>query len=726
MKKKLAAIIALFLAMVMALPMGITPVLADDAEPVEKPVAKAFFMFADSAWANQKWNADDTDPVVDGDGTYTISYTCEEGFDNFAFAAIGIENGEIVFPGATIEIKSIKINDKDVNYTKGYTSSDDGVVTRMNIYNEWVTELPADARSFDGKIDDATPFIIDNKQAGVKKVEITFAFHVPTAYIMFSEPSNTISYWNDGNEVPETLKVSDTPITGPGDYSVKIESATPFDNLQFLALGITYGEVAFPAGCIELKAVKINGTEVETKVGYTSSDDGIVTRMNLFNEWVADVPEDARGYGDISEATPTVISNQFAGITSIEVDFTYHIPYTFLMYADTAWANQYCGDFTKDEMVNGEGEYTVKFELPTVEEVPQTFDGLAFLAIGIQDAEKIFPGYTIELKSVKVNGEKYEVTGKGYTSSDDGVTTRMNLYNEWVSAVPADARSFDGNIDEVSPTIVSKDLTGVNKIEVTYVFAPDASSKEPEIDTFDYEGALKQSYNAYIMFQTAPGYSFRNTWFEANYGMNADGDYFSHITGWDADNNAANYGGKFTDVAITGDGTYKVSMDIAEGETGIADQEGYNYLGISTNIPYKLIDKGYVEITDVKTSFDGGASREFTYVTSERDGATKTDYAVIYVLSTYVTDVGAEAIPYVMAQKNITISFTVKGLKGEKAAEPEATPTPASEAPTPTTAPSEAPAENAGIPVWVWGVVAGVVLLAAVVVIIAVSKKKKK
>ncbi len=726
MKKKLAAFFALFLAIVMALPTGITPVRAD--EEAEKPVAKATFAFASADWAVSNWDATESDPVVTGEGTYTVTYTNETGFNDFAFAALYVTNGEIVFPGATIEIKSLKINDKDVNFTKGYTSSDDGIITRMNIYNEWVTELPKDARSFDGKTEDATPFIIDNKQEAVKKVEITFDYHVPTAYIMFSEPTNTLSYWNDGTEVPETLKISNTPITGPGDYSVKIESSTPFDNLQFLALGITYGEIAFPAGCIELKSVKLNGTEVETQVGYTSSDDGIVTRMNSDNEWGADVPEDARGYGDISAATPKVISNQFPGITSIEIDFTYHVPYTYLMYADSAWANQYWGDFTKDEMVTGEGEYTVKLELPTVDEVPQTFDGIAFLAIGIKDAEKIFPGYTIELKSIKVNGQKYDVTGKGYTSSDDGAETRMNLYNEWVSAVPADARSFDGNIDEVSPTIVSKELTGVNKIEVTYAFAPDASTKEPEIDTFDYEGALKQSYNAYIMFQTAPNYSFRNAWFEANYGMNAEGDYFSHITGWDADSNALNLGGKFNDVAITGDGTYKVSMDIADGETGIANQEGYNFLGFSTNIPYKLIEKGYVEITDVKTSFDGGASREFTYVSSERDATTKTDYAVIYVLSSYVTDVGAEAIPFVMAQKNITISFTVKGLKGEKASEPEATatPTPAVKDPTPTTAPSQTPSENTGIPVWVWGVVAGVVLAAAVVVIIVVSKKKKK
>ena len=54
--------------------------------------------------------------------------------------------------------------------------------------------------------------------------------------------------------------------------------------------------------------------------------------------------------------------------------------------------------------------------------------GLAFTALGIKNGETFLPGYTIELKDIRVKGEEIAFE-KGYTSSDDGIETRMNIYN---------------------------------------------------------------------------------------------------------------------------------------------------------------------------------------------------------------------------------------------------------------------------------------------------------
>ena len=80
------------------------------------------------------------------------------------------------------------MNGEAVPFTKGYTSSDDGIETRMNVYNEWVSELPTDARSFDGSLEGAAPIIVDKEAFdAVKTVEIDFVLHqypLDEAYIM--------------------------------------------------------------------------------------------------------------------------------------------------------------------------------------------------------------------------------------------------------------------------------------------------------------------------------------------------------------------------------------------------------------------------------------------------------------------------------------------------------------------------------------------------------------
>ena len=127
-----------------------------------------------------------TDVVVTGQGVYTIGLDftgTDGGYSNStAFAAIGLSNGEILFPGYVIDIQSIIVNGEEIK-TKGraYTTSDDGKCTRVNLYNEWVTKVPETGRTRGGGTIGCTPTLLDKAALGkVETITITFRF-VPGA-----------------------------------------------------------------------------------------------------------------------------------------------------------------------------------------------------------------------------------------------------------------------------------------------------------------------------------------------------------------------------------------------------------------------------------------------------------------------------------------------------------------------------------------------------------------
>ena len=660
MKKTLSVILCLALMMSA---MAIVPAMAEEtAAPV------AYIMYADGAWANQFWYDGNEYPVkattaeINGAGEYTVGLEFNEEAQGLAFTALGIKDGETLLPGYTIELKAIRVNGEEIAFEKGYTSSDDGVETRMNIYNEWVSEVPKDARSFDGKTDDAKPIIVDKELfAAVKTIEIDFVLHqfgVDTAYIMYADGAWANQYWFDGNEYPVTAKTA--TISGFGDYTVGLEFNEEAQGLAFTALGIVNGEKTYPGAYIKINAMRVNGEEIAFEKGYTSSDNGVETRMNVYNEWVSEVPADARSFdGKVDDVKPIIVDKElFAAVKSFEIDFSL-LPVTdvaYLMYADGAWANQfwydgneYPGKVTTAEIA-GPGTYTVGIELD------EEAQGLAFAAVGIVNGEKTFNGYFIDVTEIKVNGEPITV-GKGYTSSDNGIETRENIYNEWVSELPADARRADGDLEGAAPVIVDKEAFAAFKsIEVTFNFIygkPIAKDEEAPL-TQEEADALKQNgFNAYIGVQGKDTYVFRNSWDEASYGL-ANPEFFNRLTGWDADNNAVDYGGTFVDAEIKGDGEYTVSF--TTGDMGMGTTADYNMLFVSTNIPSKLINDGFLTIDNVKVKFGSGATQEYTEVDTTGENV------AIKIIDTY-NQAAAPAITWTVpgANETVAITFTVSG-----------------------------------------------------------------
>ncbi len=668
MKKTLSTILALVMAL--GLIFGCCSFASAEEELPPEGGMTAYLMYADAAWANQYWFDGNEYPVtakntyVTGAGDYTVGLEFATPAEGLAFAAVGIDGGETAFPNYTIELKAIRVNGEAIEFTKGYTSSDDGFTTRMNLYNEWVSEVPADARSFDGKTDDASPMIVSKDAfASVNSVEVDFTVHqfgVDTAFLMYADGAWANQYWFDGNEYPVTATTA--RIDGFGDYTVGLEFPEAAEGLAFAAVGIANGEKTYPGAYIRINEIRVNGQAIEMKKGYTSSDDGITTRMNIYNEWVSELPADARSFdGTVEDAAPVIVDKElFTGVKTAEVDFTL-MPVTdvaFLMYADAAWANQYWYDGNEYPVtattaeITGQGAYTVGLEFA------EPAEGLAFAAVGIAKGEKTFNGYFIDITDIKVNGESINFTN-GYTSSDDGITTRENIYNEWVSELPADARRADNVLEGASPIMVNKDdFASVKTIEVSfdYIYGkPIEKSTDAPLTAEEAAELQKVDYNAYIGVQSET-YIFRNTWDEASYGRDSqeNPECFGQLTGWDADNNKVNYGGSFEDALLTKDGTYTVSL--TTGEMGFASDTFFRMLFVSTEIPSKLIKDGFVTIDDVQVKIGDAATQKYT------DVDTSGEYARIVIIDEY--NRGEAPFGYTVpgAGATISITFTVTGL----------------------------------------------------------------
>ncbi|MBE5810186.1 MAG: hypothetical protein E7318_04530 [Clostridiales bacterium] len=617
---------------------------AEEPAPVEEPVAEApaydgptsqaFLMFADGAWVNQVWNAGETpagmtvtEATITGEGDYTVGLAFETPAEGVAFTALGIADGELNFPGWKIKINEIRVNGQAIEVGKGYTSTDEGIVTRMNIFNEWVGEIPADARSFDGETADAS-WIIVNKEdfASVESFEVDFSFikyGIDTAYIMYADANWAQQYWLDGNEYP--VAATNAVIKGAGDYTVGLDftntEAGKASGVAFAALGIKHGEKLFPGMMIKLNEVRINGEAVDVVKGYTSSDDQIETRMNLMNEWVTELPKDARSWdASLDGASPIVIAKEkLAEVKTIEIDFSL-IPVTdtaFIMFASSDWAVSAWnpGEYAETNAVKieGPGTYTLKMEYD------EPLAGYAFLAAGIATGEQTFPGHFMDITEIKINGEAIEI-GKDFTTTDEGITTRANIWNEWVTELPAQARIADGNLEGTTAMIAPAEvLSNVSSIEITFDFIygePPAAEVAPLTEE-ELAAMLNAEYHAYVALQSE-NYIFRNDFEDATYGRDGEqADFFTHLTGWDAENNAIDYGGVFEDATITGNGTYTVTM--TTGEMGFGTDSFFRYFRVATDIPARLVKEGHVTITDAKVKIGEGKTQEGLIIHTEGD-----------------------------------------------------------------------------------------------------------
>lgn len=188
--------------------------------------------------------------------------------------------------------------------------------------------------------------------------------------------------------------------------------------------------------------------------------------------------------------------------------------------------------------ITGDGSYTVSMT------AAEAVDLGAFNALEVVNGEEILgTGAVITVDSIELNGEEIELQGPSYTCSADGlgVTTRVNLYNEWntpdATATAgddkhADCRVAEGNVADATACLwTAEQLTGVTSIVVNFTVSG---------------------------FGTAGGPA------EAADNSDAATEAVAHLT--INNENWGEYEAEYVDATITGDGTYTVSMTAAEAQ----------------------------------------------------------------------------------------------------------------------------------------------------------------
>ncbi|MCQ2521561.1 MAG: hypothetical protein MJ105_04205 [Lachnospiraceae bacterium] len=476
-----------------------------------------------------------------------------------------------------------------------------------------------------------------------------------------------------------SMESESVEVTGDGEYTIKATYDGEFELGDFNALEIADGETTFGrVYTVTITSIKADGKEIMEGDSYTCSADGgaVTTRVNIYNSWNdpnEDISKD--GYQDCRCAEGSVLDctarlvPQATTCSELEVTFVVANAFEEGTPVDTSSeAEVFEGDVfarlntntadwsaqmeSEEVLIEGDGEYTIKATSA------DDFELGDFNALEIENGELKFGRiYTVTITSIKADGEEV-MEGSSYTCSADGaaVTTRVNIYNSWNDPNEdisgdgfADCRCADGSVLDCTARLVPQ-ATTCKELEVTFVVenAGDFGTAA-EVDNTTAEVDLDGEYHAYIGLQS-PTYSFRNEWFEPNYGMATE--YFNQVTGWDADNNAVVRAGEFTDVTIAGNGTYTVKATGLDLEGDFDAQECMNLIFFSTDIPYT----DAITFSDIKLLVNGMEVSLSTVKIPDEN----VDYISVQLQNAWDADI-KEIGYYPVPVTDIEITFTVSG-----------------------------------------------------------------
>lgn len=221
------------------------------------------------------------------------------------------------------------------------------------------------------------------------------------------------------------------------------------------------------------------------RVSQTFADDDILAmyqekrQANEEGQDYADVQAAAAAEAAAAAAEAPVTFLQDAAVVDDQTALAW------IMWNDGSWAlthsvgDTYNADSISEGLVatnaiiTGEGKYTVGLDFTGTAQGYSA--SVAFAAIGISNGEALYPNYLVNIKEVRINGEIYRLKGRAYTTSDDGVCTRVNLYNEWVTSVPKTARLPGGNLAGATPTPINRNdavIAEIKTIEIDFEYVP--------------------------------------------------------------------------------------------------------------------------------------------------------------------------------------------------------------------------------------------------------------
>lgn len=202
---------------------------------------------------------------------------------------------------------------------------------------------------------------------------------------------------------------------------------------------------------------------------------------------------------------------------------------------------------------------------------------------------------------------------------------------------------FDRNTyEQTQPEIISTILKAVK-------------NKDPKagLDTVVENKVEKtDEAHAYIGIQTEV-YTFRNSCSDAKYGK--DTDYFNTLIKWSEDDQIIDTGAKFTDAAISADGTYTVSVD---GYDFSSDSSKLNMLFVSTDFAFN----NTLKVSDVVVKCDDQK------ISIDKPLVMADDQGNFYMELVNIYNTDLAALDYTMPKNSFSITFTIEGMDSVLAA----------------------------------------------------------
>ena len=119
-----------------------------------------------------------------------------------------------------------------------------------------------------------------------------------------------------------------------------------------------------------------------------------------------------------------------------------------------------------DAQVTGPGVYTVGLDFTGTQKGYSASVG--FSALAVMNGEKLFPNHQIVIREVLINGKPHTLTGTPYTTTDNGETTRVNLFNEWVGKKTGVTAT---PLDKADP-----EMARIKTITVTFEYRPEPNN----------------------------------------------------------------------------------------------------------------------------------------------------------------------------------------------------------------------------------------------------------
>lgn len=221
------------------------------------------------------------------------------------------------------------------------------------------------------------------------------------------------------------------------------------------------------------------------RVSQTFADDDILAMYQEKRQ----ANEESQDYADVQAAAAAEIAAAAAEApVTFQTDAVVVDDQTalaWIMWNDGSWALTHSvgdtynadsiseGIVATNAVITGEGKYTVGLDFTGTAQGYSA--SVAFAAIGISNGEALYPNYLVNIKEVRINGEIYRLKGRAYTTSDDGLCTRVNLYNEWVTSVPKTARLPGGNLAGATPTPINRNdavIAEIKTIEIDFEYVP--------------------------------------------------------------------------------------------------------------------------------------------------------------------------------------------------------------------------------------------------------------